>query len=150
MKQIIHPLACCYALSGVFDPFVLLISVPTMIGIGMILFTNNTCDIEKDIPAKRKTLSVLMGRKRAPRVYRAMVLVWIAVVATIVGIFFPAGTPVTMVMVLAEFPVLRAILANPLTQRSRTAAMSQIVMLNVIMGTFYCLEIGSTNLISWV
>lgn len=146
----IIPLACCYALSGVFDPFVLLVSLPTMIGIGMILFTNNTCDIEKDVPAQRKTLSVLLGRKRAPQVYRVMILIWIVVVAVIVGIFFPAGTPVTMVMVLAEFPVLRAILNNPLTQQSRTAAMSQIVMLNVIMGTFYCLELGSTNLISWV
>ncbi len=146
----IIPLACCYALSGVFDLFVLLISLPTMIGIGMILFTNNTCDIEKDIPAQRKTLSVVLGRERGPRIYRTMILAWIVVVAAIVGICFPAGTPITMIMVLAEFPVLRAIMSNPLTQQSRTTAMSQIVMLNVIMGVFYCLEIGSTHLISWV
>ncbi len=146
----IIPLACCYALSGILDPFVLVVSLPTMIGIGMILFTNNTCDIEKDIPAQRKTLSVLLGRNRAPQVYKACILAWIAVVAVVVGIFYPAGTPITMIMVLAEFPVIRAILNNPLNQRSRTAAMSQIVMLNVIMGAFYCLEISSTNLISWV
>lgn len=146
----IIPLACCYALSGVLDPFVLLISLPTMIGIGMILFTNNTCDIEKDIPAQRKTLSVILGRTRAPQIYRAMILLWIVVVVAIVGICFPAGTPIAMIMVLAEFPVLRAIIGNPLTQQSRTAAMSQIVMLNVIMGVFYCIEIGSNNLISWV
>lgn len=146
----IIPLACCYALSGIFDPFVLLVAVPTMIGIGMILFTNNTCDIEKDIPAQRKTLSVLLGRNRAPQVYKASILVWIVAVVAIVGIWFPAGTPLAMIMVLAEFPVLRAIMNNPLNQQSRTGAMSQIVMLNVIMGAFYCLEIAATNLISWV
>lgn len=146
----IIPLACCYALSGVFDPFVLVVAVPTMIGIGMILFTNNTCDIEKDIPAQRKTLSVLLGRNRAPQVYKASILVWIVAVVAIVGIWFPAGTPLAMIMALAEFPVLRAIMNNPLNQQSRTGAMSQIVMLNVIMGAFYCLEIAATNLISWV
>ncbi len=146
----IIPLACCYALSGVFDPFVLLVSLPTMIGIAMILFTNNTCDIEKDILAKRKTLSVLLGRRRAPRAYKACILLWIIVVVLIVGILYPAGTPITMIMVLAEFPVLRALMNNPLNQQSRTGAMSQIVMLNVIMGVFYCLEIASTVLIDWV
>ncbi len=146
----IIPLACCYALSGVFDPFVLLVSLPTMIGIAMILFTNNTCDIEKDILAKRKTLSVLLGRRRAPRAYKACILLWIVVVVLIVGILYPAGTPITMIMVLAEFPVLRALMNNPLNQQSRTGAMSQIVMLNVIMGVFYCLEIASTVLIDWV
>ena len=146
----IIPLACCYALSGILDPFVLLVALPTMIGIAMILFTNNTCDIEKDIPANRKTLSVLLGRERAPRAYKACVLLWIVVVVLIVGILYPAGTPIAMIMVLAEFPVLRALMNNPLNQQSRTGAMSQIVMLNVIMGAFYCLEIGSTMLINWV
>ena len=38
------PLACCYTLSGVFEPLVLLVALPFIFGIGMILFTNNTCD----------------------------------------------------------------------------------------------------------
>ena len=144
------PLACCYTLSGVFEPMVLLASLPIMFGIGMILFTNNTCDIEKDIPAQRKTISVVLGRKKAPNCYHAAVLVWIVLIVALIGVFYPTGMPLVMIMVLAAFPVLRAITNNPLNQKSRDAAMSQIVMLNVIFGGFYCLSIASSAFIRWV
>lgn len=144
------PLACCYTLSGVFEPLVLLVALPLIFGIGMILFTNNTCDIEKDINAQRKTISVVLGRDMAPNYYHVAILVWIVLIAVLVGLFYPAGMPIVMIMVLAAFPVLRAILNNPLNQKTRDAAMSQIVMLNVILGAFYCLSLTSGSFMSWV
>ena len=144
------PLACCYTLSGVFEPLVLLVALPFIFGIGMILFTNNTCDIEKDINAQRKTISVVLGRDMSPNYYHVAILVWIVLIAVLVGLFYPAGMPIVMIMVLAAFPVLRAILNNPLNQKTRDAAMSQIVMLNVILGAFYCLSLTSGSFMSWV
>lgn len=144
------PLACCYTLSGVFEPLVLLVALPFIFGIGMILFTNNTCDIEKDINAQRKTISVVLGRDMAPNYYHVAILVWIVLIAVLVGLFYPAGMPIVIIMVLAAFPVLRAILNNPLNQKTRDAAMSQIVMLNVILGAFYCLSLTSGSFMSWV
>lgn len=144
------PLACCYTLSGVFEPLVLLVALPFIFGIGMILFTNNTCDIEKDINAQRKTISVVLGRDMAPNYYHVAILVWIVLIAVLVGLFYPTGMPIVMIMVLAAFPVLRAILNNPLNQKTRDAAMSQIVMLNVILGAFYCLSLASGSFMSWV
>lgn len=144
------PLACCYTLSGVFEPLVLLVALPFVFGIGMILFTNNTCDIEKDINAQRKTISVVLGRDMAPNCYHVAILVWIVLIAVLVGLFYPTGMPIVMIMVLAAFPVLRAILNNPLNQKTRDAAMSQIVMLNVILGAFYCLSLTSGSFMSWV
>lgn len=144
------PLACCYTLSGVFEPLVLLVALPFIFGIGMILFTNNTCDIEKDINAQRKTISVVLGRDMAPNCYHVAILVWIVLIAVLVGLFYPTGMPIVMIMVLAAFPVLRAILNNPLNQKTRDAAMSQIVMLNVILGAFYCLSLTSGSFMSWV
>lgn len=144
------PLACCYTLSGVFEPLVLLVALPFIFGIGMILFTNNTCDIEKDINAQRKTISVVLGRDMAPNYYHVAILVWIVLIAVLVGLFYPAGMPIVMIMVLAAFPVLRAILNNPLNQKTRDAAMSQIVMLNVMLGAFYCLSLTSGSFMSWV
>ncbi len=143
------PLACCYTLSGVFEPLVLLVALPFIFGIGMILFTNNTCDIEKDINAQRKTISVVLGRDMAPNYYHVAILVWIVLIAVLVGLFYPAGMLI-VIMVLAAFPVLRAILNNPLNQKTRDAAMSQIVMLNVILGAFYCLSLTSGSFMSWV
>lgn len=61
-----------------FEPLVLLVALPLIFGIGMILFTNNTCDIEKDIEAQRKTISVVLGRETAPNCYHVAILVWIA------------------------------------------------------------------------
>lgn len=144
------PLACCYTLSGVFEPLVLLVALPFIFGIGMILFTNNTCDIEKDINAQRKTISVVLGRDMAPNYYHVAILIWIVLIAVLVGLFYPAGMLIVMIMVLAAFPVLRAILNNPLNQKTRDAAMSQIVMLNVILGAFYCLSLTSGSFMSWV
>lgn len=144
------PLACCYTLSGVFEPLVLLVALPFIFGIGMILFTNNTCDIEKDINAQRKTISVVLGRDMAPNYYHVAILVWIVLIAVLVGLFYPTGMPIVMIMVLAAFPVLRAILNNPLNQKTRDAAMSQIVMLNVMLGAFYCLSLTSGSFMNWV
>ena len=143
------PLACCYTLSGVFEPLVLLVALPFIFGIGMILFTNNTCDIEKDINAQRKTISVVLGRDMAPNYYHVAIF-WIVLIAVLVGLFYPTGMPIVMIMVLAAFPVLRAILNNPLNQKTRDAAMSQIVMLNVTLGAFYCLSLTSGSFMSWV
>ena len=57
----------------------MLTGLPLMIGIGMILATNNTCDIEKDIASKRHTLAVTLGREQAPMFYKLALIVWMAV-----------------------------------------------------------------------
>ena len=144
------PLACCYALTGILQPLVLLVSLPCIIGIGMILFTNNTCDVAKDRVAHRKTISVVLGHERAVRAYRATVLVWAVVIVALVGIFYSAGMPIVLVMFLTAFPTLRALINNPLIPASRDGAMAQISQLNVVFGTFYCLALAAGSFISWV
>lgn len=144
------PLACCYVLSSIFEPLVLLASLPCIIGIGMILFTNNCSDVEKDIEANRRTIAVVLGRENAVKTYRATVLVWLVVIIAIVGIFYPSGMPFVLLMLLGAFPVLRALIGNPLVQASRDAAMSQIVTLNVILISFYCLALAATEYIGWI
>ena len=144
------PLACCYTLSGILAPQVLLVDLPCMIGIGMVLFTNNTCDIEKDIPAKRHTSSVVLGRSRAVRVYRRMILVWIIVLIALVGIFYSTGMPFMLLMLLSAFGTIRALVTNPLNQKTRDGAMAAIAMLNVEFGAFYCLAIAAGDLLTWI
>lgn len=142
-------LAGCYVLSGVLDIAVLLVSIPCIIGIGMVLFTNNCCDIEKDRAAKRKTLPVVLGRTNALSAYRLVLALWIVAIVAIVGIFYAPGMPFLILMVLAAFPVLRALLTNPLNQQSRDAAMSQIVSLNALLTCFYCHALACGSFIQW-
>ena len=58
------------ALAGVWSWWLLLPCVQQIISIGLIMMTNNTCDIERDIEAGRRTLPTLLGRRRS--------LIWLA------------------------------------------------------------------------
>ena len=63
--------------TGDLDLHVLIHAIPVMIGIGMIMLSNNGCDIERDIDAGRRTLACLIGRKKTDMLYRIMLVVWL-------------------------------------------------------------------------
>ena len=131
------PLACYYVLTGCLDFLVLLWSVPMVIGIGLIMMTNNTCDIEKDLEAGRRTLPVLLGRERVRALYHGLMVVWVAAIVLIVWLWFANGLIVMPFMVLAAYPLLAALWKNPLVGPSRVGAMGQIASVNVCLGAFY-------------
>lgn len=131
------PLACYQALTKCFDPLMLVWTLPTIIGVGLIMLTNNTCDVEKDIESGRKTLPVLLGRSRARALYHALVWIWIALIIVNVLIWFSGGWPVLVFMLAACIPLLKALLSNPLAPPARIGAMAQICSVNIALGAFY-------------
>lgn len=131
------PLACYQALTKCFDPLMLVWALPTIIGVGLIMLTNNTCDVEKDIESGRKTLPVLLGRSRARALYHALVWIWIALIIVNVLIWFSGGWPVLVFMLAASIPLLKALLSNPLAPPARIGAMAQICSVNIVLGAFY-------------
>lgn len=131
------PLACYQALTKCFDPLMLIWALPTIIGVGLIMLTNNTCDVEKDIESGRKTLPVLLGRSRARALYHALVWIWIALIIVNVLIWFSGGWPVLVFMLAASIPLLKALLSNPLAPSARIGAMAQICSVNIALGAFY-------------
>lgn len=131
------PLACYQALTKCFNPIMLVWALPTIIGVGLIMLTNNTCDVEKDIESGRKTLPVLLGRSRARTLYHALVRIWIALIIVNVLIWFSGGWPVLVFMLAASIPLLKALLSNPLAPRARIGAMAQICSVNIALGAFY-------------
>ncbi len=135
------PLACVQVLTLQFSWLPLLWAIPLMIGIALIMFTNNTCDIEKDREAKRHTASVLAGRNTARNLYRALVILWILAISILVFLNFPNGWLILPFMLLSAWPFIRVLFANPLTLASRTSAMSQILTLNIILSAFYSMAI---------
>ena len=131
------PLAVYQVLTGVLDFRVLVWAVPTIIGVALIMFTNNTCDIERDIPSGRKTLPVLLGRKRAVFWYRTALLVWVVAIIAIVAAWFTPGLVVMPFMLLASYPLLKALFSNSFTPERRLQAMPQILSVNIALGAFY-------------
>lgn len=139
------PLACYQALTGDLNWLMLLWAVPEIIGVGLIMMTNNTCDIEKDIPVGRQTLPAKLGREKARNAYHALVVAWLAAIVVLVGVFFTGGLIVVPFMLLAAIPLLKALFTNPLNSHSRIGAMAQICSLNIALGAFYAAAILASS-----
>ena len=144
------PLATYQVLTGDLNFVVIVWSIPTIIGVGLIMFTNNTCDIERDIPSGRRTLPVLLGRERSVFVYHTLVYVWLAAIVVNVAVWFTAGLLVIPFMLLAAYPLLKALFGNTLTPERRLQAMPQILSVNIVLGAFYAAAIFSTASLSLV
>ena len=71
------PLGICACADGKLHGNVLVASLPLILGIALIMMSNNGCDIEKDMAAGRKTFPVTLGRKKTRIVYRACLLCWL-------------------------------------------------------------------------
>lgn len=136
------PLAVYNVMTGSISMFVLYQSVPVIIGIGMIMFTNNISDIERDILAGRKTFAVLIGRRIATKVYRLMMTFWILCIAHMVFWHFRTGLWLLPVAIGLEFPVLKQAFRLPYTAQSRGPAMGMILKANILSGLLYMLMIA--------
>lgn len=112
-------------------------SAPLAIGIALIMLTNNACDIEKDAAARRRTLPTMIGRASARRLYRVLVVAWYVCVITVVAAWFTPGVLLAPFLVLATYPLAKALFNNPLLPTSRIAGMSAICSMNVAMGAFF-------------
>ena len=133
------------ALTGQLSWWVLLKSLPLIIGIGLIMFTNNTCDIEKDRKVGRATLSVTLGRKDSVIMYHGFIFLWIILIALLVVIFYPTGS-LGLLFLLAAYPPLMGLYRNPFVHKTRQAAMSAITSANVVLGFAY----GATIMLSGI
>ena len=71
------PLGTAACADGKLHPEILFYSLPLIIGIGLIMMSNNGCDIEKDLRAGRKTLPSILGRERTLKLYRFLTVIWI-------------------------------------------------------------------------
>ena len=131
------PLACYQVLTGVFSWWPLLWSLPTIIGIGLIMQMNNTCDIEKDTTSRRKTLPMVLGREKSRKLYHVLLFIWILAIIVFVAVFFTGGWPIVIFMLFASIPLLKALVANPLLPQTRIAGMAQICSVNIVLGAFY-------------
>ena len=135
------PLAVYQVLTRMLDFTMLVWAVPTIIGVGLIMFTNNTCDIERDVPSGRRTLPVVLGRERSVALYRALLIVWVVSIIAIVAIWFREGLVIAPFMLLASYPLLKALFANSFTPERRLQAMPQILSVNIALGAFYAASI---------
>lgn len=138
-------LAVFQALTQRFSWIVLLFSIPQMLGIALIMFTNNGSDIDKDILAHRKTMPVLVGHKHVDALYNAIIYIWTASICVIILGWFTNGWFILPFMLLAVHPVARNLMNIPLGPNTRAAKFGLCTSLNIILGTFYALAIVAST-----
>lgn len=130
------PLAVYGVLTGSFDLRVLLFSLPVMLGVALIMFTNNACDIRRDMAAGRRTFPVLLGRKRLKKIYKMALALWLLL--PVPFLLSGPGTPLVYLLALLPASGLFALQFRlPLGPECRGQAMSGIVSLNVMLGLGY-------------
>lgn len=135
-------LACFYSFTQTLSLMTLYYAIPIIAGIALIMATNNTCDIEKDVAASRKTFAVLVGRKKAVQLCKASAIIWHIALILISLQYFRVGFPIVILAILAVLPSLKKLLENDLTQNTRRSAFSCITKINTILGLGYAIAIA--------
>lgn len=113
-------------------------SIPIVLGIALIMMTNNTCDMERDRQVNRHTLPLVLGRKWAYWGYRCGVVIWLVLMVvwswSYVGM--SSGFLLLLYIVLGK-PILVPLFCTPLTPLHRIKLMKDIVQANFIYGGTY-------------
>lgn len=130
------PLAVVCVFVGGLRPSVLLLALPSMLGIALIMMTNNGCDIARDTAAGRRTFAVLLGPRRLAAAYRLLLVLWVALPVPML-----AGRGIGLVVyLLSLLPIgghFSMQLRLPLNPEQRGRAMAGIVSLNTMLGLGY-------------
>ena len=136
------PLAGVYMQTGLLRLSVLPEALPVIIGIGMIMFSNNGCDIERDIPAGRRTLACLLGREKTGRLYRIMLVLWLLCP---LGIFLAEGQCTAALVYALESLVFLSHFVRqfqlPLGEEKRGMVMAGVTNLVILTGFAYSLAV---------
>lgn len=129
------PFAVCSVLSGDFDIRVLVYALPLMLGISLIMMTNNACDIERDRSSGRQTFPAAIGAERTGQIYRVLLCVWVLLPEMLL-----LGGGGAVLYPLAMLPISASLVSQlrlNLSQHCRGQAMSTIVSLNCLIALAY-------------
>lgn len=127
------PIGIAAAADNTLHPTVLVYSLPLIIGIALIMMTNNGCDIEKDMRAGRYTLPVYIGRKKTIALYRISVILWVVLLCVLPVIKFGiCNGSIGIICIAAIGPAAFAdLIKSDLNPEKRIRCMKSIVSANI-------------------
>ena len=126
------PLGAAAASDGRLHPELLFYSLPFILGIGLIMMSNNGCDIEKDLRAGRRTLPSVLGRERTLKLYRFLTVLWIILLFLLpVVLSGKSGLLCGVLLLLFAGKRFRSILSLKLLPEQRVRQMKGIAAANM-------------------
>ncbi len=137
------PLGCAAVAAKAWCFDVLFYALPFIISIGLIMMSNNGCDIEKDIKAGRKTLPAMLGRERTRKLYKACIIIWIALlwILPLMLMGWPGLLCAVLLHILARKPMLW-LMNSPLDQENRIRQMKTIIKANYAANISYIITLA--------
>lgn len=134
------PLAILSVADGKIHLEALLYSINIMLGIGLIMMTNNACDIKKDKKASRNTLAVLLGIKKIRKIYSTLIVLWIGFLIVFSIRFLSwIGFLIVLITLLLNRKLIRYLLNSKFLDKDRILQMKSIVKFNWIANGSYIL-----------
>jgi 1,4-dihydroxy-2-naphthoate octaprenyltransferase len=142
------PLGTAAVADGTFHWEIFPECLPLIIGIALIMLSNNGSDIEKDRIAGRTTLPVVLGRPRSLVLYRTMLGVWIAllILQPLLQVGWIAIAGILLTIALGHKPF-GFILRAKLDPSDRIRQMKSITASNMIGNGFLALTYGAAWLL---
>jgi 1,4-dihydroxy-2-naphthoate octaprenyltransferase len=131
------PFGVYTALTGQTDFTVLLLSFPCVIGVGLVMMTNNLCDIERDALAGRKTLPRLLGRERGRKLYLILFLLMTLSLPAIGLWRFGLSSLGILPPLLIGLPLFKRLFQLAYIHSQRALCMKTIILADVLVYTAY-------------
>ena len=139
---ILIPLGVAAVSDGKLHNEIFLYALPLMIGIALIMMTNNGCDIEKDLRAKRHTLAVLLGRKNTKNLYHILIVIWLLVTSALsIYLLGIIGYITPVLILLLGYRCFKFLMQSELLAHKRIEQMKNIVKANIIVNIAYFIAI---------
>lgn len=133
------PLGIAAASDGKIHYEIFLYSSPFLLGIALIMMTNNSCDIEKDLKGKRYTLAVILGRDKMKKIYHSLIGIWLILLLILSFLQFgKLGYLMVILLLLAHKPF-KFLLKTNLLPTERIMQMKTIVIANILGNGSYLL-----------
>ena len=138
------PLGIAACGDGRFHAGIIPYSLPLVIGIALIMMSNNGCDIEKDIRAGRKTLPVMLGRNKTLEIYRTLIISWVTLAAVLpLTAAGPAGLVGTVLTGAGAWFAALPQMRMELLPEGRIAQMKGILKCNILLNGAYILAFAA-------
>ena len=90
------PLGVYSALTGRLELMVLYKAIPMMLIVSQFMLVNNTCDMDRDREAGRRTLPIVIGRAAAQRLADVVNIIWMGQLVHVVAAWYEKGLPVLL------------------------------------------------------
>ena len=138
---ILIPLGVASVSDGRFHSEIFLYAFPLMIGIALIMMTNNGCDIEKDTLANRHTLAVILGRRNTKNLYHVLIVIWLLIISFLSVYLLGNVGFITPVLIVLGYRCFKSLMQSELLASKRIEQMKNIVKANIIVNIAYFIAI---------